>query len=182
MIEIDETRRERGRLRKIVLAAMFAAMAVLLSVFSIPVGPSRCFPFQHAVNVLAGVMLGPWWAMGAALTSSFLRNALGTGSLLAYPGSLFGALAVGLAAAALPDNRKYLAACAEPLATSLLGAWVASLLLAAAGNAQMGFLALSVAFALSSVPGAVIGTLALLSMRALRPKSGKDLLEKGADG
>ena len=46
-------------LRRAALAGMFAAAGVVLSVVSIPVGPTKCFPFQHAINVIAGVTLGP---------------------------------------------------------------------------------------------------------------------------
>jgi len=61
------------------------------------VGPTKCFPFQHAVNAVAGVLLGPWWAAAAAFVASVIRNMLGTGTLFAFPGSIPGALAVGLA-------------------------------------------------------------------------------------
>ena len=52
-------------LRVMLLAALLAAAAVLLAPFSFPVGPSRCFPFQHTINAVAGVLLGPWWAVGS---------------------------------------------------------------------------------------------------------------------
>ena len=90
--------------RKAVLAGVLAAAGVALSVVSIPMGPTKCFPFQHTINVVAGIVLGPWWAVGAAFTTSVIRNLLGTGSLFAFPGSMFGALFVGLAARALPDK------------------------------------------------------------------------------
>ena len=50
------------KVRKIVLAGLFAAMAVLLSGIHFPVGPIKAFPFQHMVNIVAGVMIGPWYA------------------------------------------------------------------------------------------------------------------------
>ena len=78
--------------RKTVLAGMFAAAGVVLSVISIPMGPTKCFPFQHAINVMAGITLGPLWALGAAFITSLIRNMMGTGSLFAFPGSMFGAL------------------------------------------------------------------------------------------
>jgi energy coupling factor transporter S component ThiW len=171
MMNIFEIRTESGRLKKMALAAMFAAAAVLLSGFSFPVGPSRCFPFQHAANVVAGVVLGPWWAVGSAFVASAIRNLLGTGTILAFPGSMFGALAVGLAADLLPRKRRLLAAAAEPVATSLLGAWVSSLIMASAGKGAM-FSLLSTAFFASSAPGAVIGFLTLFSL-SLAAKRGE---------
>ena len=51
-------------LRRLVQAAMFAAIATALSYLSVPVGPTRVFPFQATVNAIAGVLLGPWYAAG----------------------------------------------------------------------------------------------------------------------
>ncbi|MDR3331200.1 MAG: energy coupling factor transporter S component ThiW [Synergistaceae bacterium] len=163
MIDIFEIREGKDRLKKMALAAMLAAIAVLLSGFSFPVGPSRCLPFQHAVNVIGGIVLGPWWAVGSALVSSSIRYLLGTGTILAFPGSMFGALAVGLTAGLLPRRHRLLAAIAEPVATSLLGAWVSSLIMMQAGQGAM-FAMLSTAFFVSSFPGAVIGFLTLFSL------------------
>ena len=83
-------------IRKLATAAMLVAVAVICSPLSIPVGASKCFPIQHLVNVIAGVFLGPWYAVGAAFCTSLIRNLLGTGSLLAFPGSMCGALLCGL--------------------------------------------------------------------------------------
>ena len=131
--------------RKAVLAGVLAAAGVALSVVSIPMGPTKCFPFQHTINVVAGIVLGPWWAVGAAFTTSVIRNLLGTGSLFAFPGSMFGALFVGLAARALPDKYK------------IAAAWVGAKLLGPAIGKSVGFLFFSGSFLISSVPGAVIG-------------------------
>ena len=81
---------------KLVLSGMFVALAVVLSTFSIPVGGSKCFPIQHMVNVLAAVFLGPGYGLGIAFCTSLIRNLLGTGTLLAFPGSMIGALCCGL--------------------------------------------------------------------------------------
>jgi len=81
---------------KLVLSGMFVALAVVLSTFSIPVGGSKCFPIQHMVNVLSAVFLGPWYGLGIAFCTSLIRNLLGTGTLLAFPGSMIGALCCGL--------------------------------------------------------------------------------------
>ena len=160
MGNIENSGFNRDRLRKMKMAALFAALAVLLSPLSVPVGPSKCLPFQHAINALAGVALGPWWACGAAFVASFVRNALGTGTLLAFPGSMFGALAVGFAAKFLSEKNRFWAALAEPFATGTLGAGAATLIASGGANAAM-FGTLSIAFLVSSVPGAVIGCFAL---------------------
>ena len=70
---------------------MLVAVAVILSSFSIPIGASRCFPIQHMVNVIAAVFLGPVYGVSMAFCTALIRNLLGTGSLLAFPGSMVGA-------------------------------------------------------------------------------------------
>lgn len=149
--------------RKLVLAAIFAALGVFLSSFALPVVGARVFPFQHAINAVAGVVLGPWWAAGSALVTATVRVSIGTGSLFAFPGSPFGALAVGLAYRLL---RRDEAALFEPVGTVLVGATLGALLISPfIGEAAGGLLALMVAFALSSIPGAIIGYLGLKALR-----------------
>ena len=48
------------------------------------------------VNVICAVFLGPWYGVVVAFAASLLRNALTLGSLLAFPGSMCGALLCGL--------------------------------------------------------------------------------------
>lgn len=110
----------RWNLRRLTLAAILVALGVVLSTFSIPIGASRCFPVQHFVNVLAGMVLGPVPAVLCAFCTSLLRLALGTGTLLAFPGSMVGAL---LCAVAYRLTKRIGAACAgEILGTGVLGA------------------------------------------------------------
>lgn len=82
--------------RKLAVAAMMVAVGFGLSGFSFPIGASKCFPIQHLVNVLTGVVLGPWYAVASAFCISVLRNLAGTGSLLAFPGSMIGAFCCGM--------------------------------------------------------------------------------------
>lgn len=83
-------------IKKIVISAMLVAVAVSLSAFSIPIGGSRCFPIQHLCNIIAGVFLGPTYGVGMAFCTSFIRNLMGTGTLLAFPGSMVGAFLCGV--------------------------------------------------------------------------------------
>ncbi len=78
-------------MRKWAVGAMLAAVGVSLSTFSIPVGASKCLPIQHLVNVIAAVFLGPVYGVSMAFCTSLIRNLMGTGSLLAFPGSMIGA-------------------------------------------------------------------------------------------
>ena len=151
--------------RRAALAGMFAAAGVVLSVVSIPVGPTKCFPFQHAINVVAGVTLGPAWAVGAAFTTSLIRNMLGTGSLFAFPGSMFGALFDGVAAMLLPRKYRIAAALAEPLGTGIVGAWTSAAVVAPFMGKNPGFAFFSASFMMSCVPGAAIGAAVLWCLR-----------------
>ena len=152
-----------GSTRKLALAAILAALGVFLSSFAVPVIGAKVFPFQHALNAVAGVLLGPWWAAGSALITATIRVSVGTGSLFAFPGSPFGALAVGFAYRLL---RRDEAALFEPAGTVFIGATLGAILISPfIGEAAGGLAALMIAFALSSIPGAIIGYLALKALR-----------------
>ena len=106
--------------KKLVISSMLVALAVSLSSFSIPIGASKCFPIQHLINVIAAVFLGPLYGTGAAFCTSLIRNLIGTGSLLAFPGSMVGAFLAGYL---YQHTRKFFAACiGEVLGTGILGA------------------------------------------------------------
>lgn len=105
--------------KKLAISGMLVAVTVSLSGFSIPIGASRCFPIQHLVNVMAAVFLGPIYGVGMAFCTSIIRNLMGTGSLLAFPGSMVGAW---LAAYLYGHTRKLTAACVGEVAgTGILG-------------------------------------------------------------
>ena len=70
-------------IQKLAISGVLIALAVVLSGFSIPIGASKCFPIQHMVNVIAGTLLGPWYAVGMAFVTSLIRLIMGTGTLLA---------------------------------------------------------------------------------------------------
>src|SRR4030065_2369902 len=83
--------------RKIARAVILVAIGVAISPFtSIPIGIAKINPAQHFVNVVGAILLGPWWATGIALIIGILRNALGTGTLLAFPGGMIGAFIAGI--------------------------------------------------------------------------------------
>lgn len=71
------------------------------------------------VNVFAAVVLGPWWGVAIAFCASLLRNLLGIGSLMAFPGSMVGALCCGLVYHF--SKRISLTCVAEALGTGVLG-------------------------------------------------------------
>ena len=85
----------QNKTKKIVLAGILCAVAVVGSMFSIPVFGSKCAPVQHMVNILCSVLLGPWYGVGVAFAASLIRNLLGLGTPLAFS-SMLGALLCGL--------------------------------------------------------------------------------------
>ena len=105
--------------KKLALAGILCAVAVAGSLLSFPVFGSKCAPVQHMVNVLCAVFLGPWYGLAAAFAASLLRNLLGWGSLLAFPGSMCGALLCGLAY--WKTKNLTLTLLAEVLGTGVLG-------------------------------------------------------------
>ena len=82
--------------KKLALAGILCAVAVVGSLFTFPVLASKCAPIQHMVNVLCAVLLGPWYGVGVAFGASLIRNLLGLGTIRAFPGSMCGALLCGL--------------------------------------------------------------------------------------
>lgn len=110
-------------LKKLAASGMMVALIIALSGFYIPVGASKCFPVQHMMNILAAVLLGPFWGVGIAFCASFIRNLLGTGTLMAFPGSIVGAFCCGIVFA---KTKKYLPTfIAEVMGTGVLGGLLA---------------------------------------------------------
>lgn len=109
--------------KKLALAAMLTAVAVAGSTLSFPIFGSRCAPVQHMVNVLCAVLLGPGYGLLAGFLASLLRNLWGLGTLLAYPGTLCGALLCGLT---YKYSKKLSLTClAEVVGTGILGGLLA---------------------------------------------------------
>ncbi len=154
--------RDAEKVRSIVLAGLFAAMAVLLSGIHFPVGPIKAFPFQHMVNILAGVMIGPWYAAISALIAGIIRNAIGTGTIFAFPGGIPGAIVVGLV---FRWVRRDWAAMTEPVGTGLIGVPLTVFLLGPILGKQFAFALFFPAFMASSIPGSVIGYVLLKALR-----------------
>ena len=144
-----------NHIKKLTTAGILVAVGVTLSPFSIPVGVARCFPVQHMINVIAGVLLGPGYAVIMAFTTSSIRNILGTGTLLAFPGSMLGALLAGLAAKHT-RGKLYPACAGELIGTGVLGALAAYPIAAFILGREVAIFAFVIPFTVSSIGGAVI--------------------------
>ena len=114
----------KTQIKKMCLAAMLIAIGVVGSAINFPIGASKCCPAQAFVNVLSGVLLGPWYAAGVGFGCALIRNILGTGTLLAFPGSIFGAILAGLIYHKV-KQWIVLAAAGEVFGTAVIGGIVA---------------------------------------------------------
>jgi energy-coupling factor transport system ATP-binding protein len=152
--------------RDIARAAVLVAVAVALSPIFIPVGVSKCYPAQHMINVIAAVVLGPVHAVMIAFLAALIRNMLGLGTLLAFPGGMIGALLAGLAYRVFKST--WAAGLGEVIGTGVIGALVSAWLVGPALlGKSMATGTLIAAFSLSSVGGAVVGLLALKFLRTV---------------
>ena len=149
--------------KKLAVAAILVAVAVVGSMFSFPVLASRCSPVQHMVNILCAVFLGPWYGFAAAFLASLIRNLLGLGTLLAFPGSMVGALLCGLM---YHKTRSLLATCgAEVFGTGVLGglaAWPVAVFLLGKTAAVYAYIG---PFLVSTAGGAIIAGAVLFALK-----------------
>ena len=53
--------KQNNTTKKLALAGVLTALAIVGSFISVPVAGSKCAPVQHMVNILAAVTLGPAW-------------------------------------------------------------------------------------------------------------------------
>ena len=152
-----------SNLKKLVAAAMLVAVGVALSAFSIPVGASKCFPIQHLVNVIASVILGPGYSVLAAFCTALIRNILGTGSLLAFPGSMVGALISGLV---YSKTKKLLPTCiGEVFGTGVLGGLLAYPIATLIMTKEATLFTYVIPFLVSTIGGSIIAAIILFSMQ-----------------
>ena len=152
--------------KKLALAGMFCALAVVGSVFSFPIFGSKCAPVQHMVNILCAVLLGPYYGVGVAFVASLLRNLLGLGSLMAFPGSMFGALLCGLV---YHKTKNILATMVgEVFGTSILGglcAYPVAIFLMGKSAGDIAFYAYIVPFLISTAVGSIIAGVLVYSLQ-----------------
>ncbi|MBL8258661.1 MAG: energy coupling factor transporter S component ThiW [Candidatus Competibacteraceae bacterium] len=152
--------------RLVAYSVALAALAVALSPLSIPTGIAKVSPSQHFINVIAGALVGPWWGLAVAAVTSLVRNALGLGTPLAFPGSIFGAVLAGLAYR--HTRNIYFAALGEIIGTGLIGATVGALVIAPyLMGKQIALTLLVLPFLLSSAAGAILGVIGLQVLKRL---------------
>lgn len=152
--------------KKLCMAGILCAAAVVGSMFSVPVFGSKCAPVQHMVNILCAVLLGPWYGVGVAFCASLLRNLLGLGSLMAFPGSMFGALLCGVAY--WKSKNIPCTLLAEVFGTAILGglcAYPVAVLLMGANAGELAFYAYVIPFLVSTAGGAVLSGVLIAALK-----------------
>ena len=150
-------------IKKMVLCAIFASLAFVLNTF---VYFPAMAPFQHFVDVVAAVFLGPWWACLSAFLCGVMRMMFGR-TIQAVTGAIFGPILGGL----LWKKTKniYLVCVGEIIGTGLLGALASYPLM-------KWFYALDVQNPLyyipfytpSAVVGGIMGVMAILLLKRTR--------------
>lgn len=156
---------KNGLTKKLAFAGVFIALAVLGSLISIPIAGSKCAPVQHMINILSVVLLGPWYSVGIAFCSSLLRNLLGIGTLMAFPGSMVGALCCGIAYKL--TKRISVTCISEALGTGILGGMaaypVAKLMM---GMQPEGMFVYVIPFLISTVVGSILAFILINGLKA----------------
>ena len=130
--------------------------------FSIPIFGSKCAPVQHMVNILCAVLLGPWYGVGVAFAASLIRNILALGSLMAFPGSMLGALLCGIVY--WKTKNVPFTLLAEVFGTAVLGglcAYPVAILFMGQKAGDIAFYAYVVPFFISTVGGAILSAIVL---------------------
>ena len=152
--------------KKLAIAGVFCAVAVVGSLFSFPVFGSKCSPVQHMVNILCAVLLGPSYGLGAAFAAALIRNLLGLGRLMAFPGSMFGALVCGIIYAKTKNILGTLIG--EVFGTALLGglcAYPIAIFFMGQSAAGLAFYAYIIPFLISTAGGAIISAVLIYSLK-----------------
>ena len=131
------------KIHKLTLAALLVAIGTLSAhLIYIPAGISKCFPVQHAINVLGAVILGPGYAT-------------------AFPGSMIGACLAGLCYSRFGSVKAAMAG--EIFGTGILGgltAWVIARFFLNSAAAAWFFIP---PFLISTVGGSIIAGLIIKS-------------------
>jgi len=129
-----------------------------------PAGVAKAYPVQHAVNVFAAILLGPGPAVMIAFLIGLLRNILGLGSLLAFPGGMVGALFAGLCFKYF--HRHAFAALGEVLGTGIIGALLSVPFAKLLMGSTFGAFFFIPPFLISSIAGSIIALLIVGRIKA----------------
>lgn len=146
----------------ITIMAMLTAIGVVGSTYLwFPAGVAKAFPVQHAINVITAVWLGPGPAIMVAFLIAVIRNILGIGTLLAFPGGMIGAWLAGWLFR--KTQKRVMAGIGEILGTGLIGSLLSVPLAIGLMGQKVGAFAFLLPFLISSLSGTLLA-FALLSL------------------
>ncbi len=160
---------KKTNVQKLTFAALLCAVAVVGSMFSVPIFGSKCAPVQHMVNIICAVLLGPWYGVGVAFAASLIRNLTGLGSLMAFPGSMFGALLCGITYWKV--KKIFPTLLAEVFGTGILGglcAYPVAILLMGQSAGNIAFYAYIIPFLISTTAGAILSGILIYSLSSTK--------------
>ncbi|RLG60137.1 energy coupling factor transporter S component ThiW [Candidatus Geothermarchaeota archaeon] len=157
------------------------ALNMVIAPLWFPFLATKAFPGQHLINSIAGVYLGPIWAAVIAAIVGVMRNALGIGTIYAFPGGIPGGIIVGLMynflRKFLDEKKALISALFEPVGTLFVGAPLALFMVSplaplfgqesmslAPGGYLITLLYLWVGWGASCIPGSVIAFMVLVTL------------------
>ncbi|MDI6691136.1 MAG: energy coupling factor transporter S component ThiW [Candidatus Bathyarchaeota archaeon] len=180
----------QAHIKKLALVIVFSALGTAISPFTwFYAFGTKAYPAQHMINAILGVFVGPLWAALAAIIIGVMRYMLGVGTIYAFPGGIPGGIVVGIIYWMLKylkrsEKTALISALTEPIGTILIGAPLALFLIAPLIGPQgysatlldltknegpiLAFLTFGFWWALSCVPGSIIGFIVLLILNRVR--------------
>lgn len=148
--------------KKMVAAAMMSCLSYVLSSF---VYFPRMAPFQHMMNVICGVLLGPVWGFASAFLTGLMRMILGGRSIQALIGAVVGACLSGLLYQM--TKKVYMAVVGEIIGTGILSALLVYPFMVKFYGlpAETPFWTFVPAYVPSSIMGAVLGMIVIQMLK-----------------
>lgn len=150
--------------KKIALASVLIALAVVGGTLSFPIFGAKCAPTQHMINVISGILLSPAYSVAIAFLASLLRVILGTGSFLAFPGSMFGALLASVFFRLW--KKENFAFLGELLGTGVVGGICSYPVAKYLMGSEVAIFAFVIPFSISSLAGVILGFICLTTLKA----------------
>jgi len=152
------------RTRMLTMMAVFVAIGTIGSQFLwFPAGIAKAYPVQHAINVMAAVMLGPGPAVAIAFMIALLRILLGIGSILAFPGGMIGAFLAGYLYKKITNITW--AAVGEIIGTGMMASLFSVPFAKLLMGSSVGTFFYMPSFLISSISGSLIGGLIVARMK-----------------
>ena len=148
---------KKTNVKKLTAAGILCAVAVVGSLLQFPIFGSKCAPVQHMVNIICAILLGPGYGVTVAFIASLLRNLFGLGTLMAFPGSMLGALLCGLVY--WKYKKIFITLVAEVFGTAVLGglcAYPVAIFLMGQSAADIAFYVYIIPFLISTAAGAIL--------------------------